>query len=140
MVQLLDAELAIRDGKDHAFYAVYNKIDDIKHAVVAYSDNVPAGCGAMKKFSSDSMEVKRMFVRPEFRNNGIARMILAELESWAFENSFRKCVLETGKMQPEAIALYLKCGYIRIPNYGQYVGVNNSVCFEKDLEKFIRQR
>jgi putative acetyltransferase len=60
--------------------------------------------------------------------------VLSELESWAAELGYPKCVLETGKRQPEAIALYEKQGYQRIPNYGQYIGVENSVCFEKVLK------
>ena len=66
--------------------------------------------------------------------SGIATQILTELEKWATELSFKKCVLETGKKQPEAIALYIKNGYKIIPNYGQYEGVENSVCFEKLLD------
>jgi putative acetyltransferase len=79
------------------------------------------------------MELKRMFVLPENRNRGLATMIVTELETWASELSYRKCVLETGIRQPDAIALYKKNGYTLIPNWGQYVGVENSVCFEKIL-------
>jgi GNAT superfamily N-acetyltransferase len=74
-----------------------------------------------------------MYVLPEERNRGVASQILHELEIWARELSFRKCVLETGKKQPEAIALYMRNSYIRVANYGQYAGVQNSVCFEKNL-------
>jgi putative acetyltransferase len=56
------------------------------------------------------------------------------LETWASELSFEKCILETGKRQPEAIRLYEKNGYKRIPNYGQYAQIENSVCFEKDFK------
>ena len=133
LVKQLDADLAIRDGEDHSFYAQFNKIDKIKHVVIAYDDARPVGCGAIKQFDEDTMEVKRMYVSPEVRNQGIATMILHELEKWAAELSYTKCVLETGKRQPEAIALYEKNGYSRIPNYGQYIGIENSVCFEKQL-------
>lgn len=60
-------------------------------------------------------------------------LILAELEGWAAELSFRKCILETGKKQPEAIELYKSNEYQLIANYGQYIGVENSVCFEKKI-------
>jgi GNAT superfamily N-acetyltransferase len=79
------------------------------------------------------MEVKRMFVPPASRRKGIAALILAELERWAKDLSATSCILETGKKQPEAIRLYTKCGYHPIPNYGQYAGMENSVCFEKLL-------
>ena len=133
LVHHLDRDLAIRDGDDHAFYAQYNKVTMIKHCVVAYENEKPVGCGAIKEFDAESMEVKRMYTPPELRGKGIAAKVLAELEKWTAELGFKRCVLETGKMQPEAIALYTKCGYKTIPNYGQYVGIENSVCFEKLL-------
>ena len=131
LVRLLDADLAIRDGADHGFYAQYNKIDMIKHAVVAYENDLPVSCGAIKEFEPGTMEVKRMYTLPEYRGKGYAGVLLTELEKWVAEMSYTKCVLETGLKQPEAIALYLKSGYIRIPNYGQYAGIENSWCFEK---------
>ena len=133
LVKLLDADLAIRDGADHSFYSQFNKIDKIKYVVLAYKQGRAVGCGAIKEFSEDAVEVKRMYVLPELRNKGLASMILRELESWASELSFHRCVLETGKKQPEAISLYMQNGYVRISNYGQYAGVENSVCFEKNL-------
>jgi putative acetyltransferase len=133
LVRLLDADLAIRDGKDHAFYAQFNKIDAIKHAVVAYSDGVPAGCGAVKYYAGETAEIKRMFVCPEYRGRGIAGSILQELENWARELAYEQLILETGKAQPEAIGLYTKSGYARMPNYGQYEHVENSVCLKKSL-------
>jgi GNAT superfamily N-acetyltransferase len=133
LVRRLDADLAQRDGEDHSFYAQFNKIDKIRHAVVAYQDNMPVGCGAIKAFGDDAMEVKRMYVSPDTRKMGVASSVLGELETWARELSYHRCVLETGKRQPEAIALYLKQGYRQIPNYGQYIGVDNSLCFEKIL-------
>jgi putative acetyltransferase len=133
LVRKLDAELAIRDGDDHAFYSQFNTLEKIRHVILAYADGEPAGCGAIKKYSAGTMEIKRMFVLPDHRRKGIAAKILAELEPWAAELSFRKCILETGKKQPEAIELYKKNGYQPIANYGQYVGVENSVCFEKKI-------
>lgn len=133
LVAHLDADLALRDGSDHAFYAQFNKVDMISHVVIAYADKKPVGCGALKYLSADSMEVKRMYTSPENRGKGVASLVLKELEKWASELSYRKCLLETGKKQPEAIALYLKSGYGLIENYGQYAGVENSVCFEKML-------
>jgi len=133
LVKLLDADLAIRDGKDHSFYAQYNKIDKIKHVVVAYENDKAIACGAIKEFAPELMEVKRMYTLPENRGKGIAQKLLTELERWAKELSYAKCILETGKKQPEAIQLYKKSGYTIIPNYGQYAGIENSVCFEKEL-------
>lgn len=135
LVRELDKDLKIRDGDDHAFYAQFNKIDKIKHSIVAYDNGYPVGCGAIKEYSSDTMEVKRMFVVPDKRGQGIALIILKQLELWSLELNYLKCILETGKNQPEAIALYKKSGYKIIANYGQYQNVENSVCFEKILKE-----
>ena len=131
LVKHLDADLAERDGEDHSFYAQYNKIDKIKYAVVAYENDEPVGCGAIKEYAPGIMEVKRMYTSPTSRGKGIASRVLRELELWASELSYEKCILETGKKQPEAIGLYKKNGYKVIPNYGQYAEVENSLCFEK---------
>ena len=106
LVKFLDADLAMRDGADHGFYSQFNKIDKIRHAIVCYENGQAIGCGAIKAFSDEAMEVKRMYVSPEGRNKGIATRVLTELEDWAREMGYARCVLETGKRQPEAIALY----------------------------------
>lgn len=131
LVRELDRELAIRDGDEHSFYDQFNKIDMIKHVILAYENEKAVGCGAIKAFSDEAMEVKRMYVCEDQRSKGIATLLLKELETWANELRFSKCVLETGLKQPEAIRLYEKNGYARISNYGQYAGMHNSVCFEK---------
>ncbi|MBD8489008.1 GNAT family N-acetyltransferase [Echinicola sp. CAU 1574] len=134
LVKLLDAELAVRDGEDHTFYDQFNKINQINYAVIAYEENIPVGCGAIKEYDKISMEVKRMYTVMNFRGKGIASVVLAELEKWAKELNYKRCILETGLKQPEAIKLYEKNGYLLIPNYGQYIGVSNSRCFEKTLK------
>lgn len=135
LVVRLDADLAERDGEDHSFYAQFNKIDRIQYVVVAYEDKKPLGCGAIKEYDATTMEVKRMYVTPESRRKGIGAKVLSELENWASELSCEKCILETGKKQPEAIGLYKKYGYKIIPNYGQYADIENSLCFEKQVKK-----
>ncbi len=133
LVTALDADLAIRDGEEHAFFSQFNKISTLKYAIVAYENATPVGCGAARDFSADAMEIKRMYVPPEHRGKGIASKLLKELEQWIKDLNYSRCVLETGKKQPEAIALYKKHGYQIIPPYGQYKNVENSVCFEKKL-------
>lgn len=131
LVAELDAYLAETDGEENIFYRQFNTIDQLNQVVVFYEDHEPVACGAIKAFQGKAMEVKRMYTAPTQRGKGLATQVLAELETWAGELGYAKCVLETGKRQPEAIALYEKQGYQRIPNYGQYIGVENSVCFEK---------
>jgi len=131
LISMLDEELRILDGHDHAFYSQLNKTYDID-AVVAYIDGQPVGSGAIRPLG-DSMEIKRMYTLEEHRGKGIASAVLSELETWASELGYKSCVLETGKRQPWAISLYKRMGFVEIPNYGQYVGVDNSVCFKKTL-------
>ena len=133
LVKQLDAYLAIIDGDEHSFYDQYNKIDLLKNCIVIFEDETAVACGAIKAFDEQSMEIKRMFTLREMRGKGIASKILNQLENWTKELGFSKTILETGIKQTEAIALYEKCGYKIIPNYGQYSGIENSVCYEKSL-------
>lgn len=133
LVKQLDAYLAVMDGDEHGFYDQYNKIDSLKNCIVIFDNDEAVAIGAIKEFDEKSMEVKRMFTLPEMRGKGLASAILNGLETWTKELGYEKTILETGKRQTEAVALYKKCGYKVIPNYGQYAGVENSVCFEKKL-------
>jgi putative acetyltransferase len=134
LVKLLDNDLQLRDGDEHAFYAQFNKIDTIKNAVVCFVDDIPVGIGAYRKYDENTVEIKRMYVQPEYRGKGYANEILHELEKWATQNNYTSALLETGKKQPEAIALYKKSGYEIILSYGQYLNVENSVCMMKKLQ------
>lgn len=131
LVVLLDAFLAELDGENHTFYAQFDKLDKINNVVVCYQDDIAIGCGAFKEFDTDTVEIKRMFVHPDFREKGIASAVLKELELWAGENNYSSCVLETGANNPKAIALYRRSGYEIIPNYSQYENVETSVCLKK---------
>lgn len=133
LVKQLDAYLKICDGPDHSFYDQFNKIDSLKHIVIAYKNEIAVGCGAFKIHKGNFIEIKRMFVSPEGRRNGIASKVLNELETWAKELNFKKAILETGKQQPEAIELYKNCDYKITANFGMYENIENSVCFEKML-------
>lgn len=133
LVRMLDADLAEKNGEKNSFYTQYNKIALIKHVLVAYMNEQAVACGAIKEYEPSVMEVKRMFTLPGQRGQGTASQILAELERWAMELGYSKCVLETGRHMPDAVHLYQKNGYAVIPNYGQYAAVENSICFEKSL-------
>jgi len=133
LVKHLDAELRVMDGDEHAFYAQYNKSDEIKHVILASENEIPVGCGALKKYEEGTVEIKRMFVLDSCRGKGIATTILKGLENWAKELGFKETILETGKNQPAALNLYKKCGYTLIPNYGQYIGKELSICMKKSV-------
>ncbi|MDN3203282.1 GNAT family N-acetyltransferase [Algoriphagus sediminis] len=133
LVRKLDAYLAEIDGEENAFYSQYNKIEFLDKVVVLYQGEVPVACGAMKPSAGGNLEIKRMYTLPEFRGRGLASQVVHELEKWAKESGAEACVLETGKRQKDAVALYKKLGYQIIPNFEPYVGVENSLCFEKKL-------
>ena len=134
LIAELDADLKIRDGDVHWYYDQFNKSDDIHEVIVIYIDDEAVGCGAIKKYEEGVTEIKRMYTRVDKRGKGIASKILIELETWASEIGFRRCILETGIWQPEAISLYKKSEYRVIENYGQYYGRKESVCFGKNLK------
>ncbi|MGN7866795.1 GNAT family N-acetyltransferase [Chryseobacterium sp.] len=133
LVKSLDATLAEHNGDTDDFFAQFNTIDAIKNCIVAYIDDIPAACGAFKPFSEDTVEIKRMFTDPEFRKRGLGAAIVKELEAWATELDYQKAVLETSKDLTNAISVYEKNGFYKIPNYGQYIDVESSVCYEKVL-------
>lgn len=135
LVKHLDADLAARDGEVMtAFFSQHNKVPNLSTVLVAYENDIPVGCGAFKKFDDETVEVKRMFVFEHQRGKGIASQILKQLEGWAKELGYMVCILETGHKQPEAIRLYEKNHYERIPNFPPYVGVEESICFKKFLK------
>jgi GNAT superfamily N-acetyltransferase len=133
LTKLFDNYLVDIDGDEKDFFAQFNQIY-INNVVVFYEDQIPLGCGAFKELDSKTAELKRMFVLPEARGKQIASKILTELESWAKESGFECCVLETSQKLENAITLYRKFGYQDIPNYGQYVGVENSMCLKKHFK------
>jgi len=133
LVNQLDADLRDRNGDMMDIYDQHNVIEKIDTVVVAYIDNRPAGCGCFKPYDSEAVEVKRMFVLPCARGNGISKMVLNELETWARSLGYNYTVLETGEKQVEALNLYPKSGYLPIPKYGPYIDLPDSICFRKPL-------
>jgi putative acetyltransferase len=134
MVIALDEDLYLRNGETQKLYEQYNQIDRIKHAVVIYMEGNPVGCGCFKQFDQETVEMKRMFVLPDMRGKQLAAGLLQELEKWAIEEGYTNAVLETGLRQVEAIRLYTIAGYSLTENYGQYIGMEDSICYWKDLK------
>ncbi|MFT5997713.1 MAG: putative acetyltransferase [Neolewinella sp.] len=134
LIVLLDAHLAVTDEDEHDFYNQYNGLDEVKHVVIAYVGDAAVACGAVKHYDEQRVEIKRMFTSSDYRGQGIAVQVLNDLEAWTVELGYSRCLLETGRRQPYAIRLYEKQGYVIVPNYGQYTGMENSVCMEKLLD------
>jgi GNAT superfamily N-acetyltransferase len=100
---------------------------------VAYLAGKPVGCGAVRRLDATTAEIKRMYVDPAGRGNGIGRRMVEQLEAEARRLGIKRLVLETGPRQPEALALYHRTGFREIPLFGEYIGSKFSVCMEKML-------
>jgi GNAT superfamily N-acetyltransferase len=133
LILLLDLYLTQSDEAAHEVCKQYNNIETIKYVLVAYDGDTPVGCGAIRAFSSDTMEIKRMYVIEDKRGAGIATSIIQELEKWSKDLGCQRTILETGIRLPEAIKFYKKQGYKKITNYEPYINLANSVCYEKRL-------
>ena len=101
--------------------------------VIAFLDGHPVGCGAIRRLDAGTAELKRMYVDPGARGRGVGRAILSALESEARDLDAERLVLEAGDRQIEAMALYRRCGFRRIPPFGEYADSPLSVCMEKPL-------
>ena len=131
LISQLDAELNKRYGSKQSEYDKHNKIDPIETAIIGYENDKAVACGCFKQIAVNTIEIKRMYVSPHHRRKGFSHKVLNELEKWASQLGHSKALLETGKGQPEAIALYKKYGYQTIENYGPYKGLANSICMKK---------
>ena len=134
LIYALDEDLYQRNGEAQLQYRQYNQVDLINHVVVVYFEGKPVGCGCYKRFDDQTVEMKRMFVLPEMRGKQLAAQMLQKLEKWAVEEGNTAAVLETGHRQVEAIRLYTVAGYSLTENYGQYVGMEDSICYRKELK------
>ncbi len=133
LVISLNADLKVTDGEEHAFYNQFNSTESLDHVLIVYVNDDPMACGALRKRNHETMEIKRMYTAQEARGQGLGSIVVHGLENWAKELGYLNCVLETGKRQLAAIALYESCGYHKIPNYEPYDVVHNSICFGKEL-------
>ncbi|MDE5580100.1 MAG: GNAT family N-acetyltransferase [Treponemataceae bacterium] len=119
--------------ENRAEYVPYNRLSDIHDAIIAYDGEIPVGCAAFKKYDDEFAEVKRVFIKQEFRGKGISRELMKRLENAAKEQGFRCLILESGEPLVAAMSLYRKIGYEVIPNYGQYKDMPDSVCMKKEF-------
>lgn len=133
LVRALDADLRVRNGAVMDIYDQHNVIESIDTVIVVYLAGAAAGCACFKVFDTETVEIKRMFVSPAARGNGISTLILKELEAWALSDGYKYVVLETGSRLKEALGLYNKAGYIRTANYGPYLNLPQSLCYRKAL-------
>ena len=122
-------------------YSIEKLVEQRVDFFVLYHNGEPAACGGVQVFDDPERpqqcygELKRMYVRDRFRGLGLAKRMLRHLEQVAFERGGTRMRLETGIHQPEAIGLYEKCGYYRIPPFAAYPPNDPlSLCYEKRLQ------
>lgn len=125
---------AVGGEKQRSQYVQYNQLDDIHDVVLACNHETTLGCGSFKRYDEQTAEIKRVFVKKEFRRNKVAVHIMKELERIAATKGYQRLILETGMPLKAAIKLYESLGYHVIPNYGQYANMDESVCMEKLLK------
>lgn len=135
LVDLLDRELVSRypEAADLVWPDLAQFTTPTGAFLVARTSGAPIACGALKHVDPTCAEVKRMFVHPDHRGRGLSRRILTHLEDLARTHGCTRMRLETGKRQPEALALYRSAGYRETPPYPPFEDDPLSVCFEKDL-------
>jgi putative acetyltransferase len=136
LIGALNAELEARYPEEGAnfFRLDADEVAEGRGAfLVAYIDDRPVGCGALRRIEANVAEIKRMYVAPAARGRGVGKRIVTALEAEARRLGVRRLVLETGPRQPEAIAVYKRSGFVEIPLFGEYVDSNFSVCMAKDL-------
>ncbi len=137
LITELDKEFWVRYPLTQQNFEPFNKVDENCRVILVYQNNKPIGCGCFRPKPEKTVEIKRMYVRPQLRNHGIAKKILRSLEEWAMSEGFSRSILETGNNQPEAIAAYQKSGYQQIPNFPPYENVTESICMEKNLRPTV---
>jgi GNAT superfamily N-acetyltransferase len=141
LIDELSAELAERykvvwpssDGRTNYVPADFDPTTDA--FLVGYAGHDPACCGALRRFGDATVEIKRMYVRPDHRGSGLGRWMLDALEGEAARLGYSAIVLETGSEQPEAIGLYASGGYELVAPWPPYDERPYARCFGKDLRQ-----
>ncbi len=120
--------------ENRSSFVSYNVSESVTDVVIVYYNDIPIGCGGLKKYSDTDVEVKRVWVEPDYRGKHIATDLMELLETHAKSKGFRRMILQTRALMIDAIRLYSKCGYYRTDNYPPYDKLEGAICFAKDLE------
>ena len=126
------SRLAGGESKRRSFIP-FNASSGIPDVVLAYCNGVAVGCAGIKQYSGTDAEVKRLWVEPAFRRQHIASRLMDKIEEKAWQMGFRRVILQTRPIMPDAVALYEKRGYCLIPNYPPYDQMEGAICFAKEL-------
>lgn len=116
-------------------YKKYNHLDTMDYVIVAYDEEKPVGCAALRKYSDEDIEVKRVFVREDYRGKNIGGMLIENLISYSKNLGYARMILETGEFLKASVRLYLRYGFERIQNYGAYVDMSESLCMGRSIKE-----
>lgn len=134
LAQKLDHEMWLRYGPHQEKYNGLNYLKEEAKVILIKFEQKLIGCGAFRALEDGkTIELKRVYVRPEYRGLGISKMLLQRLENWALQQGYRYAILETGNRQPEALGLYRNSGYVPIDRYNPYTQITESICMRKEL-------
>lgn len=135
LCKLLDEDLneAVGGEKQRKQYIQYNTLENIHDVVLLCDGGLPIACAGFKFYQTGIAEVKRVFLRKEYRGEGISKQLLSALEKKAKAQGYTSLILETGKPLKAAMGLYRKMGFRIIENYGPYQNMPESVCMQKDI-------
>ncbi len=135
LCRLLDDNLdqLVGGAEQRKNYVQYNTLENIHDVVLFYDEDKPCACASFKHYEEGTAEMKRVFIRQEYRGKGVSKELIQAIEALAREKGYRKMILETGKPLIAATKLYLRMGYQIIDNYGQYKNMPLSICMSKEL-------
>ena len=119
--------------KNREAFIPYNISESITDVLIASVEGAAVGCAGLKAYSDSDVEIKRVWVDPEFRGNQISTAMMDALEVKAVELGFRRAILQTRPQMEEAVHLYTKRGYVLIDNYPPYDKLDGAICFAKEL-------
>ena len=114
-------------------FVSYNASNLIPDVLIAYCDGKAVGCAGLKKYSEDDVEIKRVWVEPDYRGNHIASALMDEIEGKAKEMNYKRAVLQTRPIMKDAVGLYQRRGYSLIENYPPYDELEGAICMAKEL-------
>ena len=119
--------------KNRTAFVPYNISESITDVLIAYVSGAAVGCAGLKAYSDSDVEIKRVWVDPEYRGNHISSEMMDALEKKASELGFRRAILQTRPQMEAAVHLYTKRGYVLTDNYPPYDKLDGAICFAKEL-------
>ena len=119
--------------KNREGFIPYNLSESISDVLLAYMDGVAVGCAGLKKYNDSDVEIKRVWVEPDYRGRHIATELMDRIEDKAREMGFKRAVLQTRPIMEDAVGLYEKRGYELIGNYPPYDKLEGAICMALNL-------